>query len=256
MTAATLAVGDVLPSIEVAVTAERQRRYHAGAGVTADFGGLADVSILANDTIHATRPLNTDAFAVGLHLGQTLHQTAPIRLDERLVCEGGLVDERPAARGRHLTFRFQFRRPDGTVPLVSDIMSLRVDKAAMRAAQPPAPFEFDQAGFETIHRFQLTPELVGAYSFEFPDYLVHFDMAVANGIGLRVPVAQGLMSLTWMLAALAEGGVPRELDMSAEFRRSIFWDEQVAVRRHGDRLLIAGGDGTVRSTGRVERVAR
>ncbi|MEQ9639881.1 MAG: hypothetical protein RIM84_07635 [Alphaproteobacteria bacterium] len=263
MPAAALVVDDTLPARETVVTAERQRRYHAGAGVdTALFGELADVSILANDTIHATRHLNVDDGSglqeVGLHLGQTLKQSEPIRLGEPLVAEGRVAATTPAARGTRTTFAFAFKRPNGSVPLVSEISSLRVDVNTMRGlGESAAPEPFEAEGYTEALRVELTPEKVADYSFEFPDYRVHFDMAVANGIGLRVPVAQGLMSLTWMLAALAADGVPAELDLAAQFRRPVFWDETVAAMiRDGRELAIVGGDGSARSRGRVHHLAR
>ncbi len=263
MSAVALAIGDKLPALETAVTAERQRRYHAGAQVDSGlYGELADVSILANDTIRATRHLNVKDGSglqlVGLHLGQRIVQAEPIRLGEPLTATGTLIAMAPAARGLRTTFSFAFRRPDGSVPLISEISSLRVDVAAMRAlGGAAAPEPFDAEGFEEAFRVTLTPEKVGEYSSEFPDYRVHFEMAVANGIGLRAPVAQGLMSLTWMMAALARHGVPGELEMSAQFRRPIFWDETIAAMIRDDRdLAIVGDDGTARSRGRVDRLAR
>jgi acyl-CoA thioesterase FadM len=261
MTAPLPAVGDRLPPYPTAVSAERQRRYHAGAGVTVDFGGRADVSILANDTIHATRHLNqaggNGLQLVGLHLGQTLHQAQPIRLDEPLTAEGRVTAMAPAARGTRVTFAFEFRRPDGSVPLTSEINSLRVDSPTMRQLGAAAAEAFDAEGYAKALTVALTPQRVADYSFEFPDYRVHFDQAVADDIGLRVPIAQGLTSLTWMLAVLAQRGVPSELDIAAQFRRPIYWDETVDLLARGEReLWVVGADGAPRSLGRVSHVAR
>jgi acyl dehydratase len=253
-----LAVGDALPPIEAVVDADRQRRYHAAAEVRAGlFGDFADVSILANDTIHATRPLNEVGPAVGLHLGQRLRQSAPIRLGERLAVEGEVAEVTTAARGTRIAFAFRFRRPDGSVPLTSDLLSLRVDAAAMRDQGLPPPLEIDRAGYEKVAEKALSPASVAAYSREFPDYLVHFDPEAAAGIGLRAPVAQGLMSLTWMLEALARDGVPKAMQIEAQFRRPVFWDETVAVwARAGRELLCIAGADRVCSVGQVAHVSR
>ena len=95
----------------------------------------------------------------------------------------------------------------------------------------------------------LTPQRVADYSHEFPDYKVHFDPAVAATVGLRAPVAQGLMSFTWMMRAIAEEGLPERFSLAATFRRPVFWDETVEVLRRDAELAIVGADSRSRSRG-------
>jgi hypothetical protein len=94
------------------------------------------------------------------------------------------------------------------------------------------------------------------YSFEFPDYLVHFDPAEAAAVGLRAPVAQGLMSLTWMTEALARDGAPRQLDIEASFRSPIYWDDRVDVLRDDKADLLVVRDEGLCSRGHVLHAAR
>jgi len=242
--------GLVLQDWPTVVTAARQRRYHAAADVDgALFGDQVDLSVLANDTILATRYLKTEAVD-GLHAGQRMRQSEPVHLDEALTLKGRIGAVRPTPRGSFVTFAFDFVRADGGVPLRGELLSFRVDAAAARerdAAAAATPGEADDAVL--LARKPLTPDRVAAYSHEFPDYLVHFDPAAAASVGLRAPVAQGLMSFTWMMEVLARRGLPPRLDIEASFRRPIFWDDEVRILARGDReLLVATAQGGVCST--------
>jgi acyl dehydratase len=86
---------------------------------------------------------------------------------------------------------------------------------------------------------------------------VHFDPKEAASVGLRAPVAQGLMSLTWMMEAVAKGGVAKAINIAADFRSPIFWDDSVDVFAKGDTdVLVTKADGSVCSLGRISDLVR
>lgn len=235
------------------VIADRQRRYHDAAQVPMGlFGGQVDLSILANDTIHATTYLKTEDVD-GLHAGQRMTQRRPVRLGEELTLKGRVSEIKPAKRGAFVTFAFDFVTADGDVPVTGTLVSFRVDAAAMRQQDgtPPAD-QPDLAGFRRMGAKHTTPERVKAYSFEFPDYLVHFDPKAAADVGLPAPVAQGLMSFTWMTELVAAQRNPDVIDISATFRQPIYWDNRPEIYMRGDRdiLVVKPGAG-VCSTGTV-----
>lgn len=244
-------VGQRLRDFETVVTAERQRRYHAAAEVPDDaFGDTVDLSILANDTIHATRYLK-DVPVDGLHAGQRMIQSRPVRFGEHLTLRGTVAQIRPTARGSFVTIAFDFVTDGGEVPVTAENVSFQVDAAAMRSDPRPEPTAApDLAGFELVARKHPSERRVTGYSFEFPDYAVHFEPAAAASLGLPKPVAQGLMSFTWMMAAARQLGAGDSLDLTASFRQPIYWDDRVAIyQRDGRDLLVVKDGGGVCSTG-------
>jgi acyl dehydratase len=246
---APLLTGARLRDWPTVVTAERQARYHDAAQVPAGlFGGAADISILANDCILATSYLKTEDVD-GLHAGQRMTQHEPVHLDEPLTLVGRVAEQRPTKRGTFTTFAFDFTRPDGSVPLQGELISFRIDAEAMRAGRGAAAPAAALDGFEKVADKQMTPDRTGAYSFEFPGYLVHFDPDAAKSAGLPKPVAQGLLSYTWMMEVVAGDGLPDRLHLDATFRHPVYWDEAVSVWRDGNRIAVVGGDGLLRSTG-------
>jgi hypothetical protein len=90
-------------------------------------------------------------------------------------------------------------------------------------------------GWASVARMTLTPAARCRLQPRVSDVSRAFRPAVAAGVGLRVPVAQGLMSFTWMMRAIAEGGLPERFALAATFRRPVFWDETVEVLRRGAR---------------------
>ena len=250
-------VGMALRDWPTVVTAERQAHYHRAAELPQDlFGDVVDLSILANDTILATSYLKTEAVD-GLHAGQRMHQHEPVRLDEPLTLKGRIGSIRETAKGNIVTYAFDFQRSDGSVPITGELISFQVDPAAMRKAGAGKPVAGDTTGFQKVGHKALRPELVGDYSFEFPTYLVHFDPEEAASVGLRAPVAQGLMSLTWMMGAVALDGVPKAINIAADFRSPIFWDDEIDIfSRDGTELMVAKADGSICSLGRVADLAR
>ena len=86
--------------------------------------------------------------------------------------------------------------------------------------------------------------MVSGYSFEFPHLEAHHDPEAAAAIGMRAPIAQGLMGFTLLFNVLAEGGLPVKFDIEARFKRPIFWDDELKLEFDNRQLLRAvNGDG-------------
>jgi len=255
---ATLQAGLRLDDYACTATPQRQRAYHAAAGVdTAAFADMADPSVLANDCIHATRALK-GRDDVNLHLWQRVVQQAPVRLGEPLRLAGRLAAVEPARRGLRSIFAADFVRPDGSRPLACEMGTLHVDPAAAQAAPPGGtPAEpADLAGWKELSTVALTADRVRAYSFEFPDYAFHFEPAVAARAGLPAPVAQGLMSLTLMTGAIWAEGAPARLDLEVRFLRPAFWGDRVTLWRRGAEYLCVKPGGEAVSRGVVHALER
>jgi hypothetical protein len=250
-------VGMALQDYSTVVTAERQARYHAAAEVPQHlFRDVVDPSILANDTILATSYLKTQDVD-GLHAGQRMQQHEPVHLDEPLTLKGRIGSIRATAKGKIIVYAFDFQRPNGSIPITGELISFQVDPAAMRTSGAGKPVAADTTGFSKVGHKALRPELVGEYSFEFPGYLVHFDPKAAAAVGLPAPVAQGLMSLTWMMEAVARDGVPKTIGITADFRSPIFWQDSIDVfSRDGSEFMVAKAAGSICSLGRITDLVR
>ena len=240
--------GLLLQPWHAVVSAERQRRYHDAAAVPRGlFGDTVDLSILANDTILAMRYLKKTQMD-GLHAGQRMQQLAPVRIGEPLTVRGRVRQVRDTPKGRFQHTEFAFEDETGAVKVTGELTYFRVNRNA-KVAAAAVDSACVREGWRSVARMALTPQRVADYSQEFPTYRVHFDPEVAQSVGLRVPVAQGLMSFTWMMRAIAEGGLPERFALSATFRRPVFWDESVEVLRRGNDLAVVGDDSRARSSG-------
>ena len=251
-----LAVGDPIRDWQTSVSRARQRQYHAAAEVAENlFADWVDPSILANDTILATRYMKLRGVD-GVHAGQRVQQLEPVRFDEPLTLKGRVVSLKSISKGQLSVTRFDFIRPDGSVPVISEITSLKVDATAMQAAGGGRTgLQVD--GQRHLAHKNLSPERVAAYSAEFPTYVVHFEPEAARAIGLRAPIAQGLMSLTWMLEAVACDGAFEAIDFAAQFRQPIFWDDEVDILHDDARgYFCANGSGEICSRGSLDQIAR
>lgn len=222
-------VGHVLPAWETVVDRARQAAYHEAADVDGGlYGEVVDASVLANDCLHGARP--RDALgATRLHAGVRVRQAAPVALGTRLRVEARVDALVPAPRGRYIHLDFAFRDAAGAVPVRIEHRSLILDPENRPPARgrPPATPE---AGSTSLRRLQLTPAMVSGYSFEFPHLEGHHDPAAAAAIGMRAPIAQGLMGFTLLLAERTRMGAAKAFDVEARFLRPIFWDDALELQ--------------------------
>jgi len=219
------------------VTAERQARYHAAAKVeSALYGDALDASVLSNDCLHGARP--RDALgAVRLHAGVHVRQHRPVPLGTPLTVQATVAALVPHRRGRMILTDFAFEEAPGDAPIEIQHRSLILDGALppnAKSAPPPLA-----TGFRQLRDIQLTPAMVSGYSAEFPHLEGHHDQAAAERIGMRAPIAQGLMGFTLLLAERIRLSHASRFDVEARFTRPIFWDEALGLEAEGDARLRA-----------------
>ena len=227
-------VGYALPVWETKVDQTRQATYHKYAGIDgALFGNTLDASVLANDCLHGARPRKALG-AKRLHVGVRVRQSEQVPLGEALKVHAKVETLRPAKRGRYINIDFVFTRADGSVPISIDHQSLILDPVPLPTNSNARPPEPDSDAFRTLRTLQLTPEMVSGYSFEFPHLEGHHDPIAAAEIGMRAPIAQGLMGFTLLFAERVKMGAARQFDVEAAFTRPIFWDDALTLQAAGN----------------------
>ncbi|MPY76342.1 MAG: hypothetical protein GEU87_19040 [Alphaproteobacteria bacterium] len=197
-----------------------------------------------------------------VHMSQAFDLRAPVLLGEPLVVRGEVEAVIPDRRGEIEESRFDFVRPDGSIPLSTRRSSLVLDPkigAAREAGSKPRPPEDPRAGKVLLARHRLVPEQVAAYSIE-ADNLIHSDPETARGFGFRAPIAAGLMAVHFMMAALCRPAPPERLRMTVRFRRPMFWDDALEVwgRHEADALsalAVVNADGKAASDCIVEEIS-
>jgi len=163
-----------------------------------------------------------------VHVEQRLRQVEPVPVGEPVTFRGMTVALDPVPRGRHLVQCFEVVRNDGTVAVVAEHVGLMPDPAKMGgggsagAVTAPVPME-------RLVEKRLTPDQVRVFSGDVGNE-IHFDPAFAARYGYRAPLAQGLMTMLWMVGRLAlETGARAPLDVVARFRRPVFWDDPMVM---------------------------
>ena len=248
-------VGFELAEWQTVVDAERQERYHMTAGVDGRlYGDVVDASVLANDCLHGARPKEALG-ATRLHAGVRVRQSAPVALGAPLTVRARVAALEPAPRGAYIAIDFRFCLADGSAPICIDHRSLILDPTGVDTARPGGagsrakPEPVGDADFRSLGAVQLTPAMVSGYSFEFPHLAGHHDPEAAAEIGMRAPIAQGLMGFTLLLAARMRLGRAKTFDVEAQFRRPVFWDDALGLEARGTNDLRAvNADGKPVST--------
>lgn len=230
------------PPMDCTITRKTQAKKLACCGIDpALFGDRLDITHLAYAAILAVG--NAGISINGrVHMTQHFNMRSPILLEEPLTVEGEVLSVTQAPRGRIEESKFDFRRPDGSIPLVSRRGSILLDPSAKADRKPATarPLENPRAGLDLIARHQLVPEKVAAYSDE-AENLIHSDPETAKRFGYRAPIAAGLMAVHFMMAALCNPSPPNQSKMAVRFRRPMFWDEALEVwgRRNPDGTVAA-----------------
>jgi len=246
--------GMALPRFRTGVDAARQAHYHRCCEIDGGgFAGQADVTILAQDNSRATTKASLPNDG-RVHTRQVIRQRQPVPVGEALVVTGRIGGYRDSRRGRLLTCLFAYLRSDGSVPL-----EMECEYLLPFAEPPPAPAPGDaprqgrgsppDAGaWTTATTLALTPARVTAYSEEVGNQ-IHFDPEFARARGYRAPLAQGLMQLTCMHAALVAAlGAPAGMDLEVRFLRPVFWDDTLQIQHTRDHRLFRCSTDDSRST--------
>lgn len=214
----------------IQVTAEHQHDKLAVCGIQpAVFDGSVDPSFFIGIAIHAG--IRSGITAEGnVNMLQTIIQHRPAMLGEMLTVRGEIVDVKAVPRGRTLHTKVDFFDQDGARVITANRVSLKPDPQKMSArgaGERPAPVISDPAALKLYDQFQLTPEVVKAYSSEGNS--IHYEQAAAERAGFRAPLIGGGMGVHYLMAQLWQMQAPQQFSMDIYFRRPVFWDEQVQV---------------------------
>ena len=254
--------GLTFPEWECTVTAEAQAEKLACCGVDpALYGRRFDIAQLAYAAVLSARRAGISING-RVHMSQSFDLADPILLGEPLRVRGEVVAVTPDRRGKIEESRFDFLRPDGSIPLSTRRRSLVLDPAIgaeRKAGGKPRPPQDPREGKVLLARHRLVPEKVAAYSID-ADNLIHSDPETARRFGFRAPIAAGLMAVHFMMAALCRPSPPDRLRMTAHFRRPMFWDDALEVwgEARADRttaLAVVNADGKATSDGAVETIS-
>ncbi|MFO1190131.1 MAG: MaoC family dehydratase [Alphaproteobacteria bacterium] len=239
--AEVLTPGFVYPDRNATITPELQKSKHRCCDIDpALYGGYADPALLCIHVMLAMRDVMPLTGQV--HMTQSFEQKERIKIGEKLIARGRTVSVVPAARGNIITSRFEFVRPDGSVPLFTDRSSMRPSAEATKKGPSetgkPKPEE-SLAGFEPLFRKHLEPAKVAEFSIE-GENRIHDDPEAARRFGFKAPIAAGVMALNFIMEALTRaGGVPKTMNWQARFLRPMFWDEPLDIlgRKENGRLV-------------------
>lgn len=243
--APTFEPGFVYPAWDCVIAPEQQAEKLALCGLDPSWPGeRVDLTLLAYAVLTSVRKAGISING-RVHMSQHFDMREPLMLGETLHVTGAVAAVTPARRGRIEESRFDFARPDGSVPLSTRRRSLVLDPSVGAARKPatakPSAQTDPRDGMIRLARHQLVPENVAAYS-EDAENLIHSDPATAKHFGFRAPIAAGLMAVHYLMAALARPTFPDRLRMTVNFRRPMFWDDALEIwGRHapGDNDRIA-----------------
>lgn len=231
MTGATLVPGFRFPEATVRRDpAMQEEALRACAADPAVWDGLTEPTLWGNDGFRAMSAAGQGIDGY-IHMEQRLTLCGTLPLGEPALFSGETVSNEAVPRGRRIVQRFQVRRSDGTVAAISEHVRLLPDpeklgKSSDRTGAAPAR---EVPPRRVLAEKTMRPEDVVAYSRPVGNE-IHFDPAFAARYGYRAPLAQGLMTMTWMTAFLADS-LRRAPDavLVAQFRRPVFWDDALTL---------------------------
>lgn len=222
-----------LKEYKATVLEQRQAQNMGFAGVDPAIYpvGQAELSTVANECFRAIaaagRPL--DGF---IHTESRFRLSEPLPIDQVILAKGEIEGFVDTPKGTRVHYRFDMLIPGKTAPsAIVDIIGIQAGEGQLKQEdKPPAPKPPVDPffGYKVFSKHQLTPVAVERYS-RYVGNRVHFDTLFANKLGLKMPVAQGLMEVTMMLAPLAKAGPIKSLDMTVKFLRPCFWLDEVTV---------------------------
>lgn len=230
----SLLPGFRFPDRTVVLRASYQRQRMIASGVDPEiWGGVGDPVLWALEGFRSMTAVGQDIDGY-VHVEQRLRQAEPVPLGETVTIRGATVALDPVPRGRHLVQRFEVVRADGDVALTAEHVGLLPDPARMGGGAGH-PAEMAGSALEALAEKTLTPDQVRVFSGDVGNE-IHFNPGFAARYGYRAPLAQGLMTMLWMLGrVVADQGAPTALDVTARFRRPVFWDDAMMLMgRRGD----------------------
>jgi acyl dehydratase len=254
--------GLAFPEWDCVITREQQAEKLAYCGLDpALHGDRVDITQLAYAAVLSARRAGISING-RVHMSQAFDLASPVLLGEPLRVRGEVVAVTPDRRGAIEESRFDFVRPDGSIPLSTRRRSLVLDPsigAERKTDGKPRPPQDPREGKTLLARHRLVPGKVAAYSID-ADNLIHSDPDTARRFGFRAPIAAGLMAVHFMMAALSRPSPPGRLRMTVHFRRPMFWDDALEVwgnlRSNSiTALAVVNADGKATSDGIVEAIS-
>lgn len=191
--------------------------------------GLTEPSLWGNDGFRAMSAAGQEIDGY-IHVEQRLTLSGTVPLGEAVLFSGETVSNEEVPRGRRIVQRFEVHRADRSLAVVSEHIRLLPDlekmgaKARSGGASPPEPVPGT-----AIAEKVMQPQDVVTYSKSVGNE-IHFDPEFAARYGYRAPLAQGLMTMTWMTAFLADRLRAAPVAMVvAQFKRPVFWDDPLTL---------------------------
>lgn len=208
------------------------------------FGDVCEPGLFGLDCFSAMVAAGHDIDGY-VFVGQTCRQIRPIRLGEDVILSGHVRECRPVRGGVCVVDVFRVSNASGSVCWESELTGFLVDEAARLAAgDVDARLVKREAVvapvWQPVQQKVLTPQKVRDFSEDVGN-IIHFDEAFARQHGFRAPLAQGVMSATWLLSTLYRDAMPTSFDVDIRYMRPVFWDSPASLwsARDGDARFIA-----------------
>ncbi|MDF1793683.1 MAG: MaoC family dehydratase [Thalassobaculaceae bacterium] len=257
MAGETLVPGFQFPATAISRDADAQAEALRACAVDpAVWSGLTEPTLWGNDGFRAMSAAGQGIDGY-IHVEQRLTLTGTVPLGTAVTFRGETVANEEVPRGRRIVQRFEVRRSDGGVAVVSEHVRLLPDleKMGAKAGGPGRP---EEVPGEAVAKKTMTPGDVVTYSRPVGNE-IHFDPDFAARYGYRAPLAQGLMTMTWMAAYLAgDLAAAARAVLVARFRRPVFWDDALSLVGDRDadgrlmRLCALNADGRIACELRAE----
>lgn len=239
------AAGSLYQSMKIVHDAAYQAQRLGAADVDPGlFGDWCEPGLFGLDCFSAMVAAGHDIDGY-VFVGQTCRQIRPIRLGEAVTMSGHVRECRPVRGGVCVVDVFRVSNASGAVCWESELTGFLVDEAARLAsggadARLVKRDAVSAAVWQPVQEKILTPQKVRDFSEDVGN-LIHFDEAFARQHGFRAPLAQGVMSATWLLSMLYRDAMPISFDVDIRYMRPVFWDSPASLwsAKNEDRCLVA-----------------
>lgn len=191
------------------------------------WAGQTEPTLWGNDGFRAMSAAGQEIDGY-IHVEQRLTLSGGLPLGEAVLFSGETVSNEEVPRGRRIVQRFEVRRADRSLAVVSEHIRLLPDLEKMGRKSGPASAPEPVPG-TVVAKKVMQPQDVVTYSKSVGNE-IHFDPEFAARYGYRAPLAQGLMTMTWMAAHLADRlrAAPMAI-LVAQFKRPVFWDDALTL---------------------------
>ncbi|WPZ34466.1 MaoC family dehydratase [Thalassobaculum sp. OXR-137] len=192
------------------------------------WAGQTEPTLWGNDGFRAMTAAGQEIDGY-IHVEQRLTLSGALALGEAVLFSGETVSNEVVPRGRRIVQRFEVRRADRSLAVVSEHIRLLPDLEKMKGRSGAASAPPEPVPGTIVAEKVMQPQDVVAYSKSVGNE-IHFDPEFAARYGYRAPLAQGLMTMTWMAGYLAQRlrAAPMAI-LIAQFKRPVFWDDPLTL---------------------------